>query len=40
MKLSPEIEAMIRDLFEQRGKSEKQQKVERYRRLNAYVQPR
>lgn len=40
MKLSPEIEATIRAMFEQRGKNEKQQKVERYRRLNAYVQPR
>lgn len=39
MKDSPEIRQFIRSLYVEQAKREKEQKVERYRRLNKFVKP-
>ena len=37
--LSPDQQRLLTEVFEERGKAEKQEKVERYRRLNRFVRP-
>lgn len=39
MELTPEVQLMIRNIFMDRAKHEKKDKVERYRRLNKFVKP-